>query len=120
MSVTHCKRQKQVRVVEDVTWDKGRGILFLDKTEVGYILHKGNVTVSTGTGLIFMNLNIQIRKKHEVALWRFGTKPALVGWHENMRQDGPSQDNPDIAVQSRVCYLFPAADLTENTHGYKI
>jgi hypothetical protein len=60
--VNHCKRQKQVRVVEDETGDKGRGILFLDKSEVGYILHKCHVTVSTGTGLIFMNLNIKIRK----------------------------------------------------------
>jgi len=58
MSVTHYKRQKQVRVAEDDTWDKGRGSVFLDKKEVGYILHKGNMTVSTGTGLIFMNLNI--------------------------------------------------------------
>jgi hypothetical protein len=62
MSVTHCKRQKQVRVAEDENGDKVREIVFLDKRDVGYILQKGNVTVSTGTGLIFMNLNIQIRK----------------------------------------------------------
>jgi hypothetical protein len=62
ISVNHCTRQKQVRVVQDETGDKGREILFLDKSKVGYILHKWHVTVSTGTGLIFINFNIKIRK----------------------------------------------------------
>jgi hypothetical protein len=99
MSVNHCKRQKQVRVAEDETWDKGQGIVFLDKREVGYILHKGNVTVSTGTGLIFMNLNIQIRK----TAWETWSNAVKIGnqssicWmtDENMCQDGLSQDSPD-------------------------
>lgn len=116
MSVTHCKRQKQVRVAEDETWDKGRGIVFLDKREAGYILHKVNVTVSTGTGLIFMNLSIQIRK----AAWetwinavKTGNQPCIC-WmtDENMRQDGLSQDNPDtygfIDIGS-ISRLFPVS-----------